>query len=331
MKRCEFLRYALMTGATVPLAGSVLQSVTAEEVNKKTATNKAKVQPVSAKVSGAWDTVGVFTKPLDGYTSEEITEILARAGYNAIDLAFRKGGHIEPAAGGAALAAFVKIAAKAGLTVPMAVTDIISADDPQTATIIKAMADNGIKHYRFGEFKYDMKRSIADNLDLFRARMEKLGELNQRIGIRGELQNHVGVRFGSPVWDEYLVLRDIDSRYVGSQYDIRHAVAEGMQSWELALRAIADRIGTICIKDFTWNKLPNGSFAPLTVPMGDGIVDFDRYFKVLDELGVRCPISVHIEYPMLTSDEEKLPKKEQIDRIVAALSRDLAVLQKYVK
>jgi len=322
MKRREFLKYALAAGAAAPFFGNVWQAVAQGEKQKSVAEKPA---------SGPWGAVCLFSKPIDACTSEELVEIPARAGYNGIDLTFRKRGHIEPAAGSAALAAFVRIAEKAGLAVPMAATDIVSADDPQTEMIVKAMADNGIKNYRFGIFNYDKKRSIPENLDFFREQIEKLSELNERFGIRGELQNHAGAHFGSAVWDGYIVFKGIDNRYAGIQYDIRHAMAEGMQSWDPSLRAICDRIGTICIKDFIWNKRPDGSFVPLTVPLGEGIVDFGRYFRVLDEFGIRCPISVHVEYPMLTAEEEKLTRKRQIDRNVAVLARDLEVLKKYIK
>jgi len=88
----------------------------------------------------------------------------------------------------------------------------------------------------------------------------------------------------------------VNSPWLGCQYDIRHAVIEGMSSWPNALRAIAPYIHTIDIKDGRWERTPKG-WQPVTVPLGDGAVDLVKFLKELRALGVAKPVSMHFEYP----------------------------------
>ena len=81
-------------------------------------------------------------------------------------------------------------------------------------------------------------------------RVAALASLNREIGIRGGYQNHVGTRVGGSVWDLGVLLEGVAPDGLGVQYDIRHAVAEGGESWPVALRMIAPHIDTIAVKDF---------------------------------------------------------------------------------
>jgi L-ribulose-5-phosphate 3-epimerase len=269
----------------------------------------------------------VFTKPLDKFTSEQIVQMVSEAGYDGIDLAFRKKGHVLPENAKTDLPKFVNLAHKAGLVVPMAVTDINNADDPQAEEGIKMMIDNGITHYRMGGMGYNPKLSISVNLERFRVTLTKLAELNAKYGIHGGAQNHVGSNFSSSLWDLFFVIKDMDPRYMGSQYDIRHAMAEGMHSWKLPLRALAPHIRTTCIKDFTWIKQPAGNFKPVSVPLGEGIVDFKAYFKEVKENSINGPVSVHFEYKMLNGQQAGLPANDQVPLLASVMQKDLKTLK----
>ena len=84
---------------------------------------------------------------------------------------------------------------------------------------------------------------------------------------------------------------------MGCQYDIRHASAEGGMSWPTQLRLIEPRINSIVIKDYTW-KQEDGKWKLSNVPIGEGMVDFDAYFKLLKKYKINVPVSMHYEYDM---------------------------------
>ena len=76
------------------------------------------------------------------------------------------------------------------------------------------------------------------------------------------------------------------------------------------------------IKDFSWVKT-DGKWKPRNVPLGEGMVDFDGYFKELRSYGIRPLVSLHLEYDLGGAEHGdrkiKIPQK----RVFAAMKRDL--------
>ena len=240
--------------------------------------------------------LSVFSKHLQHLDYRALAETIAEAGFDGIDLTVRDGGHVLPARVRDDLPKAVDAARAAGLSVPMMTTTIVSARDPHAEAVLATASRLGIRDYRLGWVPYDQAKGIAGTFDALRAQFRELAALHESLGIRGAYQNHAGDRFGCAVWDLWMVLKDVNSPWLGCQYDIRHAVIEGMSSWPNALRAIAPYIHTIDIKDGRWERTPKG-WQPVTVPLGDGAVDVARFLKELRALGIAKPVSMHFEYP----------------------------------
>ena len=131
---------------------------------------------------------------------------------------------------------------------------------------------------------------------------------------------------GAPIWDLLPILEATNNEHVGCQYDIRHAVVEGGTSWELGLRLIRPFIKTIVIKDFKWG-LSNGKWKPINTPLGEGSVDFGRYFSLLKKYQINVPISLHLEYDL--GGAEHGDKKIKIDKkiVFERMIKDLTFLR----
>ena len=56
-------------------------------------------------------------------------------------------------------------------------------------------------------------------------------------------------------------------------------------------------IRTIVAKDFRWMQ-QEGKWKTENCPLGEGMVDFDKYFRMLKQLSVSVPVSMHVEYPI---------------------------------
>jgi L-ribulose-5-phosphate 3-epimerase len=54
------------------------------------------------------------------------------------------------------------------------------------------------------------------------------------------------------------------------------------------------------------------------------------YFKMLKELKISVPITLHVEYPLLTNGEEKLSLLKQQEIIVRKLKKDTDFLNSYL-
>ncbi len=274
--------------------------------------------------------VRLFSKALDSYDFGFMCECIERSGIGGIDLVVRPGGRVEPAAVESELPKKIAEAKKYNLVIDMMVSAITSASDPFTDRVLKAASASGIKYYRLGWVEYDPARDIWESLQNYKSALHEISELNKKYTIHGGYQNHAGLRVGGPVWDLHELFRDLPPEFVGSQYDVRHAMVEGANTWILGMRLISKHIKTLAIKDFTW-KLVKGKPQAVTVPMGEGMVNWDLYFKTIQELNITGPLTMHIEYPLLGPGEDQLTLNLQQEIIVRKLTKDMAFLNSYLE
>jgi sugar phosphate isomerase/epimerase len=209
----------------------------------------------------------------------------------------------------------------------MIVTNINNSEDQFTRPILKAMANLGIKYYRMGYFDYDASKPMPQNLDEIKRSFEKLEKLNREYGVSGNYQNHSGIRVGGPVWDLYHLLKDCDPKFIGVQYDVRHAVVEGGESWSLGMKLLAPWIQTTDIKDFIWQKDENGKWQILNVPLGEGMVDFKKYFELYKSMKIEAPVSIHYEYDLGGAEHGNKTTTMSMEKIETFLKADITFLK----
>lgn len=267
----------------------------------------------------------LFSKHLQYLDLHETSEIIAAAGFDGIDLTVRPGGHIEPENVARDLPEAVRIAHAAGLKIPMITSRITDPDDQVSRNVLKVSADNGVKHYRMGSLRYDHSMGIEKNLETFRKVFQKFEAINRESGIHGDYQNHWGDRLGSPVWDLYRVLKGLDPKWIGCQYDIRHAVVEGGGSWRIGMKAISPYITSAAMKDCIWIE-ENSNWKPQSVPLGTGMVDFKAFFEEFRQLKNLGPVSMHYEYGIggLKRRDDNLTN----DKIIQFYKKDLDELKR---
>ena len=279
--------------------------------------------------------ISVFSKPLHWFDVPEMASRMADLGFDGIDLTVRPKGHVLPERVEEDLPKAVDAAKKAGIGIFTIVTAISNADDPFTERILKTASSLGIKYYRMGWLYYDEDKTIEENLVIIQKDMSKLAVLNEKYKIRGEYQNHSGKftphsYFGSSIWDLYAVLKTINSPWLGSQYDIMHATVEGAYSWETNFRLLNPFVYSMNVKDFLWVK-KNNKWSPVTVPLGEGMVDFSKYFDLLKEFKIICPVSVHYEYQYGRADSDGQPTALEKGKTFLALKNDLQTLKRYFR
>jgi sugar phosphate isomerase/epimerase len=275
--------------------------------------------------------ISFFTKPLDKYGPDFFMDTLKMAGIDGLDLTVRPKGCVPPERVKNDLPKIVEMAKQKGLTVEMMTSNITKADAPLAEKVLSTAAKNGIKHYRLGYYKYDMKLGVRSSIEKIKSEMEALAEMNGHIGIQGGYQNHAGTWFGASMWDLAEVLQDIPKAWMSSQFDIRHAVCEGNKSWIIAMQLLAEKIGSLAIKDFTWD-IDGGQSKVKKLPLGEGIVDFDLFFKTIKTLGIVAPITLHMEHDLLSTEDEGLSLLQQQKILVSKIKKDVDFIrEKLVK
>jgi L-ribulose-5-phosphate 3-epimerase len=307
--RREFLSSALVGSAGLAIFG------------RASALSQLAAQPYS---------INIFSKNLQWLGFDRMGAVAAEIGFEGIDLTVRPNGHVEPERVEEDLPRAVEAVRKAGLQVPMITTAILSASETHTENILKSASKLGITSYRMGWLHYDEKLSIDDNLKKFAEVFAGLDVLNKKYNIRGEYQNHSGAYLGSPVWDVAELMKKFSPSSTGLQYDVLHATVEGANAWPLALKLAASHVTSMPIKDFQWSK-KDGKPVTELVPLGEGIVDFTKYFSMLKTLNIQGPFSMHFEYPLggVENGTKSLTIPER--EVTSAMKRDLVKFREMLK
>jgi L-ribulose-5-phosphate 3-epimerase len=289
-------------------------------------------------IPGSADTeafkISVFSKHLQWLDYKQMADALVEIGFDGADLTVRPGGHVEPEKVEQDLPKAAEALAKNGKKIYMITTAIDNAGDPLTEKILKTMGSLGIKHYRMGWGHYENAKTVEENITSMKAKLENLARLNEKYSISGEYQNHSGVAregiyFGGAIWDIAEVLKAVNSKWLGSQYDVYHATVEGANTWPVGLKLISPYIRSIDIKDFEWIK-EEGKPRSESVPLGTGRVDFKTYFSMLKELNLNVPISIHYEYPLGGAENGATKLTIKSEDVIAAMKRDLKTLKSYL-
>jgi sugar phosphate isomerase/epimerase len=310
LSRRDFVSMLALAGAAAPLSATL---------------GRAQSAPVAA--AAAPSVLHVFSKPFHQLSYAQTAKLVAAAGGGGIDYTVRvPQGHVLPKNVSEDLPRAIDAARAAGLKVEMITTEITSVRTPYAENVIRTAAKLGVKYYRLGSFNYDLKLGVAGTLEKIKPDFAELAALNASAGIHGAIQNHAGARVGSAIWDLYELLRGLDPRAIGVQYDIRHGTVEGAQSWPLQLRLLAPWIRCSDMKDFKWTQSP-GKAVIDNVPLGEGIVPHDAYFKLVKELGIGGPISMHLEYSPFEKPPASLSAADRVTQMTSFMKKDLAVLK----
>ena len=119
---------------------------------------------------------------------------------------------------------------------------------------------------------------------------------------------------------------EADQKFLGVEYDIRHAMVEGALNWKSGLRLISPHIKTITLKDFKWVN-NNGVFTLHQTPLGEGMVDFKTYFALLKKYKVEVPVTLHMEYPLGGAEDGATTLTCDKKIVFDAMKRDLQKAQ----
>lgn len=274
--------------------------------------------------------VSIFSKHLQFLDYQKTGQIAAELGFNGVDLTVRPKGHVLPENVSKDLPAAIRDINNAGSSCKMITTSIEAVSNPHDVEIIKTAGSNGVSFYRTNWYKYGKGLSMTESLEKYQAQVYELGLLNKEHGIVGCYQNHAGTSIGSSFWEIHKLLEKVDPQYFGTQYDIRHATVDGGYSWKNGLELLHKQIKAIVLKDFKWGK-ENGKWKAVNVPIGEGMVDFHKYFQLLKGYGLNPPVSLHLEYPL--GGAEKGHYSITVDQKVVfdAMRKDLVAIRKLWK
>jgi sugar phosphate isomerase/epimerase len=269
----------------------------------------------------------LFSKHLQFLDYPGMAQAAAGIGLDGLDLTVRPGGHVEPDRFEQDLPSAVNAVRNAGLSCEMMTTGIVGTDNPRDYDLLAMARSLGIRSYRLGGLRYSADVELLTSVEEYREQLSALAEWNREIGITGMFQNHSGnERFGAAVWDVALVLKDLDPDFLGLQFDVRHAVTDGGLMWPTSFRLVKPFIRSIIFKDFKW-AVVDDEWKLVNTPMGQGMVDFPRYFRMLKDAGMNYPVSLHCEYDLGGADKGRRELTIPENEVLAAIKQDVATVK----
>jgi L-ribulose-5-phosphate 3-epimerase len=266
--------------------------------------------------------VCMFSKHLSFLDYKHLGVALKQIGFDGVDLTVRPKGHVLPENVEHDLPLAAEIIRAEGIDLPMITTNLTSPDDPTALPTLRTAADLGIPYYKLGYYYYDDLGRLDVTLAHVKKSVEGLAALGSHVGIQGGFHTHNGRTVGSAMWDNWWIQRDLDLPSMGFYFDPCHATIEGGNwGWKIGFHRLASRINIVSLKDFYWEKR-SGKWRVRYCPMGEGMVRFDEFFKMLSLISFHGPISVHLEYEINGSTESA-----RQNNTLTAIEKDLRFVQ----
>ena len=245
---------------------------------------------------------------------DELGGVLRSLGVDGCDLAVMPGSHIRREHFDLDVERAIEAVTGAGVDVPVLTTDYTSLADDTIRTMAGFASQMGVPLFRAGHWKYT-GGEIETRLAEVQRDLAGLAALARAANMTVLIQNVAG-QVGGAIWDAQMLIRGMDPRTVGYDFDAGYAVEQGGPGWETAFRLALPRIRMVTARDFYWAK-EAGTWKPAACPLGEGMVDWARLFSGLARARFTGPVSVTVDYP--AGDPP------------AAIQRDVAFLRKQVE
>lgn len=285
--RRDFFNSCIKTATIALMMNSTSNKVTADTENP---------QPIQKP------DIVVFSKYFQHLKIEELAKLCFECELDGIDLTVRDSGHIPPEKVEDELPRSVEIFKQHNVKIAMITTRLLSANDPYAEQIIRSANQAGIRYVRIGYHKYNFERDLKSQISTIISDLKSLVTIAEKYNVVLGYHNHSGFdNFGGPIWDLLNVFQEINSPWLGSNFDVAHAKAEGFGgAWKTNLYAMLPWIKMIAVKDFSieHNQIK-------WQPLGSGCVPVKEMLEILSKRGKFIgPISIHLEYNFNTEQEK---------------------------
>jgi hypothetical protein len=245
--------------------------------------------------------------------------IAQQIGYEGVDLTVMNGGHVNPMITNVDLVRAIESVRGPGLEVPLISTNITNAGDFTAYPILAITGHTQVHMYRTGYWPWSTTPTAPNPMArLAQVRNDILSvlPLGERSGMTALIPNRAGF-VGQAVWDTQTIIGEMNPQWIGYSFDPSQATAEGgVNGWEIALRLALPRLKAVSVQDFVWTKT-GGAWKMQMCPMGEGMVDWDSFFRILAQNHFTGPVSIHYEYQ--SKDD------------LAAMTKDLEFVQARVR
>lgn len=252
----------------------------------------------------------VSSQNLQWASIEEAIDATAASGYDGIVWCARPGSHIVPDDVEKDLPKAVELTRKAGMVAPFLTLSAFDSKAPRLDMIFNTMKGLGISSYRTPSQPWDLTKDLVPQIDVFKARIAGLAEVNSKYGTTANYHVHSypGL-MGGAIWDLWMMIKDMDPRFVAVHYDIGHATVRG-GDWIIGSHLLGKKwMQSISLHDFQWVNFPSrqfpGPWSPKWCVPGQGVVDTIGFFRFLKSIDYQGPLEFIMEYDVYAGRNNK--------------------------
>lgn len=269
----------------------------------------------------------LFTKLFKGHGLDEVAELGSALGFDGIDLLIRQGFQAEPGNPDGIAGAVSRLQA-AGLSVPMATTDLTDPNWPGAERLLAACAQAGIRTIRLGYWKYDPAVGYAAQFEAARRDLDGLARLAHATGLQLAVQLHGDTLHGSGA-QTLALLRDHDPALIGAYPDPgNQVVQDGREDWRFTFDVLKPWLCCVGVKNGGWFPAKIDEYgqrrwwadwlglAEGMVPWGDILL-----FLVQDGFDGLLTFHSHYEIPFDQVIEQTRADLRYVQRLIGATAR----------
>jgi L-ribulose-5-phosphate 3-epimerase len=252
--------------------------------------------------------VCLYSKVLIKIPYLDLPMILQGLGFDGVDLSVERDGHVPPQKADYNLMPALEAFTGVGLDVPMLTTSLTAADK-DAEQILGLATYIGVPFFRPGRWKFTGSVDIQMQLALVQRDISLLASFGRATKIAMGIHNYLEGAEGAAVADINRVIRPFDPAWVGYCFDPAFATIEGGDAgFEVPLAMALPRLKMVALRDFNRQAKP--------CPLGDGVVDFPKFFSALSKARFAGPISLQVDH--------------QPEAGLDAIKRDLAFVRKQI-
>ena len=231
---------------------------------------------------------------------DELGPLLKTIGFDGCVVSFGPTGHVTPEHADLDLMRFVEAITGNGLDVPELATTFTSPNHPTVRLAFAVGGEMGVPVFRPGEWKPAEGAATAQEIDQRLAAIQRdvmgFASMASQTNMAIALHNGAGGAFGAALWDTQMVIRGVDQRLLGYDFDIGYATAHGGQEAAAsALRMALPRLKAVTVRDCSWNKTGDG-WKLTQCPLGEGMVDWQPFFSALSRVRFTGPMLLAVDY-----------------------------------
>jgi sugar phosphate isomerase/epimerase len=261
--------------------------------------------------------VCLYSRVLIEIGQVDLPMVIGGLGFDGVDLSVEPGGHVPPEKAANYLMPALEGFTGRGIDVPMITTALTSLEDKDAENILGLATYIKVPFFRPGHWKFTGSPAIEMQTALVQQQIAGLAQLARATNMVMGIHNFMDGAEGAAVPDIARVIRPIDPHLVGYCFDAGYATAQGGASgFAAALELALPRLKMVAVRDFKWDREGGGVARMLPCPLGEGVVDWPKFFAALAKARFAGPVSLQIDYQ---------PKAK-----TAAIRKDLAFLRRQI-